>query len=376
MAATLFSVISGQRARHLSPQARHTWSWYQLQLRQLEKEAGFLLESVQQQDSDPEIQQQFLETRRVYKRLELLLEYFQPAAAAMLNDPQRSSGLGALETKLFPFIREKDTGGIRAVSEKMLSGIRALRAEADSLSVGDAQLFDAMRQEIVRILAFGISGADSPLAQESMLETRSALNGIKAVWLFYQEKLEKRNPELVEHTLELFAGARRMLDTATGFDTFSRAEFINDYLNPLSVRIKLAREALKIPYADSVAFLDPAASHVFARGAFPFSAEEEAATRMESRFDRFMRGNGEQLDRKEIRGFNLFMGKAKCGTCHIAPLFNGQDPLSGNDTHNATAVILRNYRDTISGMHYSRQLTSGEQQDVIAFVRSLHDVEI
>src|SRR5699024_10797950 len=29
---------------------------------------------------------------------------------------------------------------------------------------------------------------------------------------------------------------------------------------------------------------------------------------------------------KEIKGFNLFMGKAKCATCHFMPLFNGTTP--------------------------------------------------
>ena len=32
------------------------------------------------------------------------------------------------------------------------------------------------------------------------------------------------------------------------------------------------------------------------------------------------------------RGFNLFMGKAKCGTCHFAPLFNGLLPPGYNTT--------------------------------------------
>lgn len=32
------------------------------------------------------------------------------------------------------------------------------------------------------------------------------------------------------------------------------------------------------------------------------------------------------LNRQEIRGFNLFMGKARCGTCHYMPLFKGTLP--------------------------------------------------
>jgi len=45
-----------------------------------------------------------------------------------------------------------------------------------------------------------------------------------------------------------------------------------------------------------------------------------------SRFDNYMRGQKDKMTVTEINGFNLFMGKAKCGTCHYAPLFNGSKP--------------------------------------------------
>lgn len=45
-----------------------------------------------------------------------------------------------------------------------------------------------------------------------------------------------------------------------------------------------------------------------------------------SRFDEYVRGQKESLSQEEISGFNLFMGKAKCGTCHFMPLFNGTTP--------------------------------------------------
>ncbi len=47
---------------------------------------------------------------------------------------------------------------------------------------------------------------------------------------------------------------------------------------------------------------------------------------LNSRFDEYMRGNKNALDGNEISGFNLFMGKAKCATCHFMPLFNGNFP--------------------------------------------------
>ncbi len=48
----------------------------------------------------------------------------------------------------------------------------------------------------------------------------------------------------------------------------------------------------------------------------------------DSRFDSYMRGNKNALNNQEIEGMNLFMGKAKCATCHFTPLFNGTVPPS------------------------------------------------
>jgi cytochrome c peroxidase len=47
---------------------------------------------------------------------------------------------------------------------------------------------------------------------------------------------------------------------------------------------------------------------------------------LNSRFDEYMRGNKTAMNQDEVTGFNLFMGKAKCGTCHYMPLFNGTFP--------------------------------------------------
>jgi len=47
---------------------------------------------------------------------------------------------------------------------------------------------------------------------------------------------------------------------------------------------------------------------------------------LNSRWDQYMRGNKAALNTEEVNGFNLFMGKAKCGTCHYMPLFNGNFP--------------------------------------------------
>lgn len=49
-------------------------------------------------------------------------------------------------------------------------------------------------------------------------------------------------------------------------------------------------------------------------------------TSLNSPFDKYVRGDKNQLTKQELNGFNLYMGKAKCATCHFAPLFNGTVP--------------------------------------------------
>lgn len=45
-----------------------------------------------------------------------------------------------------------------------------------------------------------------------------------------------------------------------------------------------------------------------------------------SPFDRYMNGDRKAMNPAQINGFNLFMGKAQCSTCHFAPVFNGLRP--------------------------------------------------
>lgn len=46
----------------------------------------------------------------------------------------------------------------------------------------------------------------------------------------------------------------------------------------------------------------------------------------DSKFDRNIRGNEESMTASEINGFNLYMGKALCASCHFMPLTNGTVP--------------------------------------------------
>ena len=53
---------------------------------------------------------------------------------------------------------------------------------------------------------------------------------------------------------------------------------------------------------------------------------ERKFTFLNSRFDQYMRGQISTIDESVKRGFNVFMGKAQCGSCHFAPTYFGLVP--------------------------------------------------
>ncbi|UZR99253.1 cytochrome-c peroxidase [Chondrinema litorale] len=60
--------------------------------------------------------------------------------------------------------------------------------------------------------------------------------------------------------------------------------------------------------------------------AFSLAAYVKSLASFNSPFDKYIRGEVADIDPAVKNGFNLFMGKAACGTCHFAPVFNGSVP--------------------------------------------------
>ncbi|QDP86122.1 cytochrome C peroxidase [Chryseobacterium sp. SNU WT5] len=64
-----------------------------------------------------------------------------------------------------------------------------------------------------------------------------------------------------------------------------------------------------------------------------------------SDFDEFMRGNPKAISEKQKEGFNLFVGKAKCASCHFIPLFNGTVPPDFSKTEQEILGIAANFHN-------------------------------
>lgn len=76
--------------------------------------------------------------------------------------------------------------------------------------------------------------------------------------------------------------------------------------------------------------------------AFAISAYVSSLRGFNSEFDKYVRGEQAHIDDAVRKGFNLFMGKAVCGTCHFAPVFNGTVPPRYEESESEVLGVAEN----------------------------------
>ncbi|RDY61681.1 cytochrome-c peroxidase [Flagellimonas nanhaiensis] len=97
----------------------------------------------------------------------------------------------------------------------------------------------------------------------------------------------------------------------------------------------------------------------------------------DSKFDRNMQGIENSLTHEEKLGFNLFMGKAACATCHFPPAFNGTVPPKYVETEFENLGVPKNASfsnpilDDDPGMYYPYKVEEKRNFFKTATVRNI-----
>jgi cytochrome c peroxidase len=277
-------------------------TWYEPSVKKLQIKVEKLSTALATHQSPESVQQAFCESRLAYKNIEVLAEYFNPYTVQLINGRGDDTTAGknrqafqTLEHLLYPTLQTVDTQAAYIEARKLVTAVNSLGPLESKPVPTDAQLFDAMRLELVRIMSLGLSGFDSPEACQSLKEAAAALEGVRSVWQIYADRVNIYNPALAKYTEELLTAAERQLDQGQ-LKNFDRQTFITEYINHLSVNLKLSREAMDIPYGNEPYILDPAASNVFARNAVhPLYFSSDALQDSAGSHDPLYNINGQQF---------------------------------------------------------------------------------
>ncbi|MEJ8844749.1 cytochrome c peroxidase [Lacibacter sp. H375] len=430
------------------------------------------------------LQAQFSKARNTYKQVEWAVEYFMPTTARFVNGPAldeleieentafEPEGFQVIEELICPSFHTSNRAELVRQCKILQSTCERMKKHFSAINFTEAQVMDALRLEIHRITALGITGFDNPIALNGIEEAVWSLKSVDHYFKLFQ-RIVVHNNEKVTTTLRIqLNDAIDFCQQQNNFETFNRAVFITKHLNPISISLYNFQIEAKIPFindgrhfrsnaptlfatngfdvntfipspeyksnSDKVKlgerlFYDPVLSinnkrncgschspekgftdglvtSVSLNGGFikrnaaslnyaslqhgqfwdmrrpdlesqtadvisnkdeMHGSLKDAALKLQqqltykelftkafkstdsikawqiqnalasyirslavfnSRFDLYMNGDASQLNKDEISGMNLFLGKAKCGTCHFLPLFNGTVPPSFTKT--------------------------------------------
>lgn len=207
-----------------------------------------------------EAQARFGRARVAFKRVEFVASYYEPSTTASLNGPVLPrveyqegpevvfppEGLQVIEEWLF-------TGADTDRREQLVQEIRnaqslarRLRTATAAQLVTDNRIWDAASLEVARVVTLGITGFDSPIAQQSLPEAAAALRGTQQALVAYDSLLSASDPTAASDLDSAFSRALAVLDTSKSFAQFDRLRFIVNFANPLSRAIQRSATVLKL----------------------------------------------------------------------------------------------------------------------------------
>jgi cytochrome c peroxidase len=201
----------------------------------------------------------FKKSRLCYKRIELLGEYFDPYSSAQLNAPaipkvEYEGGLAtARPSQSMQVIEELVCDDEPAQHRQRLLELveKSLRYEQEMGNVvqkynfDDWMVFDALRQQLIRVCGLGIVGFDSPVLLHSVPEATVALEEmLETVRLYEPHLIDDR-----EAFLQLRAyltQAIKILRACASFEALDRVALIRNQLDPCWALLYQLQETLDI----------------------------------------------------------------------------------------------------------------------------------
>ena len=96
-------------------------------------------------------------------------------------------GFQVIEELLFPKYDPRSKGELLKEIGILSANLKRLDKVSQTNEFTDSHVFDAMRLEVFRIITLGITGFDSPIAQNSIPEAVSSLESIEKYYQIYAD---------------------------------------------------------------------------------------------------------------------------------------------------------------------------------------------
>ncbi|CAM3950771.1 cytochrome-c peroxidase [Flavobacterium weaverense] len=237
-------------------------------------------QAVTEQETEQEkLNQAFTNARLAYKKMEWAVEYFCPDPARFINGPALDelevaenkflppNGFQVIEELIYPKYNLQNKDDLIREIKMIKANLNQVRQTFTVITISDDYVLDALKMQVNRILALGITGFDSPIALRSIPETEVSLialgNSISI--LEYKDEISKK-------LVVLCSEAAKYCSSNSDFNAFDRVHFIKNFLNPISSNLIAFQQKNKIKAIDKNSVVNPNVITIFEKDAFDVNA--------------------------------------------------------------------------------------------------------
>jgi cytochrome c peroxidase len=134
---------------------------------------------------------------------------------------------------------------IQELSQKLLNALPALISAVHQRNYFyDFEIIEAARLEVVRIFSMGVTGFDTPGSLNALPEAIAALQGIKNITAPLTQKIAQQEQQQLNI---FFANANAFLKKNNNFNSFDRLFFLTEYINPIYKALGNVQQHLRLP---------------------------------------------------------------------------------------------------------------------------------
>ncbi len=307
-----------------------------------------------------------LNTRLAVKKAEFFLEYYdREGMKTYIN----GAPLPTIE-KHVPEIRILEPGGLQVLDELVFGespeaenevilqhlhdlqvAFSRIKAYQQLIPIQHRHIFEAGRQEIIRIFTLGLTGFDTPGSVNAIPEAKAALSALRWAFQQYRPAIEKKDQMLADQLFKRFSEGILYLTENDNFEQFDRLTFFKNYLNPLDVNILNAQHLLSVEFAEETS-------------SAPVAVNDQAMNLFSEDF--LNAGFYANLDREALNEKRVALGKLlffdpilsannerSCASCH-QPERGFTDGLTKSMAINGQGHISRNAPTLLNAVYSER----------------------
>lgn len=200
-----------------------------------------VLKNLEKTKEKTKLHQNFINCRKVYKKIEPFVEYYFQGHSRRINGPalpeikiddnivNDASGFQVIEELIYN--ETIDWIELKKQIQILITDVNFIKQNLKDLPIQNHHFYELIQHQIIRIATLGITGFDSPIGFNSILEAKFALEGNED---FYKNYCLINNKKINSNFIKTSKKAINYLIANKNFDTFNRLEFIKKHLMPLS----------------------------------------------------------------------------------------------------------------------------------------------